>query len=513
MPRFTTLRLVLGDQLNAHHSWFSHKDPKVLYTLMEVRQETDHTRHHIQKITAFFAAMRDFSHYLKKQGHAVAYVRLDEDGNHQSFEKNLLQLIRKHKIAVFEYQVPDEFRLDQQIQNITSHLHIRVRSYDTEHFYTSRNAVYDFFKPKKQYLMESFYRFMRKKHNVLMDNQKPEGGKWNFDRANRQPYDKKIPIPSPRLFENDVSDIREMIDRHKVSYFGELDENKLIWPVNRSQALDLMSYFIRYGLPWFGTYQDAMTVNSWSLFHSRLSFALNTKMLNPAEVINAVVSHCENHPDRVEIAQVEGFVRQILGWREYMRGIYWALMPQFEKMNFFSHTEKLPHYFWDADTKMNCMHMALKQSLQTAYAHHIQRLMVTGNFALLAGIAPDDVDAWYLGVYIDAVEWVEKPNTRGMSQYADGGLIATKPYVSSANYINKMSDYCQHCNYKYKKHHGQSACPYNSLFWDFQHRHRPLLEKNPRIAMIYRTWDKKPDTEKEKILAQADSYRKNLESL
>jgi deoxyribodipyrimidine photolyase-related protein len=212
-----------------------------------------------------------------------------------------------------------------------------------------------------------------------MDNQKPEGGKWNFDRANRQPYDKKIPIPSPRLFENDVSDIREMIDRHKVSYFGELDENKLIWPVNRSQAIDLMNYFIRYCLPWFGTYQDAMTVNSWSLFHSRLSFALNTKILSPAEVINAVVSHCENHPDQVEIAQVEGFVRQILGWREYMRGIYWAFMPQFEKMNFFSHTEKLPHYFWDADTKMNCMHMALKQSLQTAYAHHIQRLMVTGN--------------------------------------------------------------------------------------------------------------------------------------
>ena len=302
MARFTTLRLVLGDQLNAHHSWFSHKDPKVLYTLMEVRQETDYTRHHIQKITAFFAAMREFSRYLKNQGHAVAYVRLDEDGNHQSFEKNLLQLIRKHKITVFEYQLPDEFRIDQQIQKITSNLHIRARSYDTEHFYSPRNAVYDFFESKKQYLMESFYRFMRKKHHVLMDNQKPAGGKWNFDAANRQPYDKKIPIPSPRLFENDVSDIREMIDRHKVSYFGELNENKLIWPVNRSQALDSLSYFIRYSLPWFGTYQDAMTVNSCSLFHSRLSFALNTKMLSPVEVINAVVSHYEDHPDRVEIA-------------------------------------------------------------------------------------------------------------------------------------------------------------------------------------------------------------------
>ncbi|MBS3810069.1 MAG: cryptochrome/photolyase family protein, partial [Desulfobacterales bacterium] len=400
-----------------------------------------------------------------------------------------------------------------QIQKITSNLHIRVHSYDTEHFYTPRNAVYHFFKTKKQYLMESFYRFMRKKHHVLMDNQKPEGGKWNFDAANRQPYDKKTPIPSPRLFENDVSDIREMIDRHKISYFGELNENKLIWPVNRSQALDLMSYFVHNCLPWFGTYQDAMTVNSGSLFHSRLSFALNTKMLSPVEVINAVLTHWENHPDRLGIAQVEGFVRQILGWREYMRGIYWVLMPQFEKMNFFSHAEKLPHYFWDADTEMNCMHMAIKQSLQTAYAHHIQRLMVTGNFALLAGIAPDDVDAWYLGVYIDAMEWVEKPNTRGMSQYADGGLIATKPYVSSANYINKMSDYCQHCKYQYKKQHGEGACPYNSLFWDFHHRHRPLLEKNPRVGMMYRTWDKKPDMEKEKILAQAAIYKKNLESL
>jgi deoxyribodipyrimidine photolyase-related protein len=513
MRQFTTLRLILGDQLNTHHSWFSNKDPKILYTLMEVRQETDYTRHHIQKITAFFAAMREFARHLKHQGHSVAYIRLDDKDNDQCFEKNLLQLIRKHTITIFEYQLPDEYRLDQQLQKITRTLPVSVSSYDTEHFLAPRHAVHDFFKNKKQYLMESFYRFMRKEHEILMENQKPEGGKWNFDAANRHPYEKKIPIPAPRLFDNDVSDIRKMIDHHQVSWFGEISENKLIWPVNRFQALDLMNYFIRYGLPWFGTYQDAMTHASETLFHSRLSFALNTKMLHPMEVINAAVTRWHNEPDHLNIFQVEGFVRQILGWREYMRGIYWALMPRFEKMNFFSHKEKLPHYFWDADTKMNCMHMALKQSLQTAYAHHIQRLMITGNFALLAGIAPNAVDEWYLGVYIDAVEWVEKPNTRGMSQYADGGLIATKPYVSSANYINKMSDYCRQCNYEFKKLYGQGACPFNSLFWDFHHRHRPLLEKNARIGMMYRTWDKKPDAEKQKILAQAAIYKETLESL
>ena len=513
MRPFTTLRLILGDQLNVALSWFSTKDPDILYTLMEVRQETDYTRHHIQKITAFFAAMRAFARHLKDQGHAVAYVRLDDTDNRQCFEKNLVHLIEKHSISRFEYQLPDEYRLDQVFQNIARTLPVSVSSSGTEHFLTHRHDVADFFKNKKQFLMESFYRSMRKKHEVLMDNGTPEGGKWNYDAANRQAYDDTTPIPAPCLFENDVSDIREMILHHGVGWFGEMDENILPWPVNRSQALELMNYFIRYGLPWFGTYQDAMTHASGTLFHSRLSFALNTKMLHPLEVINAAVTRWRNDPDHVDVAQVEGFVRQILGWREYMRGIYWALMPAFGKMNFFFHSEKLPHYYWDGDTKMNCMHLTLDQSLKTAYAHHIQRLMITGNFALLAGIDPDAVDEWYLGVYIDAVEWVEKPNTRGMSQFADGGRIATKPYVSSANYINKMSDYCRQCHYQFKKPHGKDACPFNSLFWDFHHRHRPLLEKNARIGMMYRTWDKKSGAEKDNILAQAALYKETLETL
>ena len=513
MTEFNTLRLILGDQLNARHSWFSQKDPRVLYTLMEVREETDLTLQHIQKIAAFFAAMREFARHLENQGHAVVYIRLDDAENCQSFEENLVHLIEKYSVSEFEYLLPDAYRLERSFEKMAHTLPVSVRSHDTEHFLAPRHAVRDFFEGKKQYLMESFYRAMRREHGILMDGKKPEGGRWNFDASNRRAHDKKVSIPPPRLFDNDAADIRLMIDRRKVACFGGMAGNILRWPVSRSQALELMDYFIRHCLPWFGTFQDAMTVHSGSLFHSRLSFALNSKMLSPLEVINAALSQWRDHPERVAINQVEGFVRQVLGWREYMRGMYWALMPRLEHMNFFSHTRALPHYYWDADTRMNCMRTALKQSLETAYAHHIQRLMVTGSFALLAGIAPDDVDAWYLGVYVDALEWVEKPNTRGMSQYADGGLIATKPYVASANYINKMSDYCGSCAYARKALHGAGACPFNSLFWDFHHRHRRLLEKNARMAMMYRAWDKKTEAEKNKILDQAAVYKETLETL
>jgi deoxyribodipyrimidine photolyase-related protein len=268
--------------------------------------------------------------------------------------------------------------------------------------------------------------------------------------------------------------------------------------------------FVKSGLEAFGTYQDAMTAENWYLFHSRLSFALNTKMLRPLEVIQAVLRAWEQKKPPIQIQQVEGFVRQILGWREYMRGMYWAMMPDLESVNYFNHDTALPDYYWTADTPMNCMRRAIGQSLQHAYAHHIQRLMVTGNFALLAGIDPAQVDDWYLGIYIDAIQWVELPNTRAMSQFADGGQVATKPYVSSAKYIHSMSDYCETCAYDWKKRHGDMACPFNSLYWHFFERHRQLLGKNARVAMMYRVWDRMDTDEKKRILKQADTYLKDL---
>jgi deoxyribodipyrimidine photolyase-related protein len=354
---------------------------------------------------------------------------------------------------------------------------------------------------------------MRKRFDVLMEGEQPAGGDWNFDTENRRPYDGRVPIPPPLVFENDVSGIIETIRRSKVKTFGEIDPRRLIWPIDRPQALKLLAAFIADGLPHFGTYQDAMTVKSWSLFHCRLSFALNVKILHPLEVVTAAVNAWKEDPQRIAIQQVEGFVRQILGWREYMRGVYWALMPDFAGMNFFGHDLPLPDFYWTAETRMACLAAAIGQSLKHAYAHHIQRLMITGNFALLAGIHPDEVDAWYLGIYIDAIQWVEMPNTRGMSQFADGGIVATKPYVSSANYINKMSDYCGSCSYDPKKKYGEAACPFNAFYWDFYDRHRDKLAPNPRIGMMYRTWDRMAAAERKRILQQADIYRRDLNAL
>jgi len=514
MARENTLRLILGDQLNSKHSWFQKTSDAVTYVLMEVRQETDYVKHHIQKVAGFFAAMRRFARELENDGHRVIYLKLDASDNEQTIEDNLKQLIDRHEFKRFEYQQPDEYRLDRQLQEVCGRLSIAAEVVDSEHFLTGREDVRNFFESKKRYLMESFYRSMRKKHDILMEDGSPAGGKWNFDQQNRNPYDDEVEIPAPKLFDNDVTAIADMIDAAGVNTFGEIEPQRFVWPVSRSQALELLDDFLRHRLSHFGVYQDAMTQESWALFHSRLSFALNTKMLHPMEVIEAAVQWAEDgRTHEVDLASLEGFIRQILGWREYMRGIYWAKMPDYESMNFLDHRARLPEYYWSADTRMNCVRRAVQQSLKHAYAHHIQRLMITGNFALLAGVHPDEVDAWYLGIYIDAVQWVEIVNTRGMSQYADGGIVATKPYISSANYIRKMSDYCGSCHYAAAKKTGDNACPFNSLYWDFLHRHRRRFEANPRVAMMYRTLERMKKENRRQILEQAEKYREKLEDL
>jgi deoxyribodipyrimidine photolyase-related protein len=513
MPTERTLRLILGDQLNESHPWFRQPEKNIIYVLMEIRQETDYVAHHIQKVAVFFAAMRAFAARLRDLGHRVVYLKLDNPQNRQTIEGNITHLLRQKKITHFEYLLPDEHRLDLQLKNLAETLPVSCQTMDTQHFLTQRHELKEFFTGKKRYLMESFYRWMRKRYNILLDKEKPVGGQWNYDRKNRQAYDHRIPVPEPLLFENDVSDIYQTIRKKKVATIGEIQPAELIWPISRTQSLELLQSFVDDFLPAFGTYQDAMTGENWHLFHSRISFAMNAKMLHPLEVIEAAIAAWEKEPSKIEIQQTEGFVRQILGWREYMRGIYWALMPDLEAMNYFDHQGALPAFYWTGDTKMNCLRAAIGQSLKYAYAHHIQRLMVTGNFALLAGVDPKEVDEWYLGIYIDAIQWVELPNTRAMSQFADGGLVATKPYISSAKYINSMSDYCDACKYDWKKRHGSMSCPFNSLYWDFFNRHRQRLEKNPRVGMMYRTWERMNSREKKQILKQAATYRKDLDRL
>lgn len=506
-----TLRLILGDQLNAKHSWFKEKDDNIIYTLMEVRTETDYVAHHIQKVVGFFAAMRGFAAALKQNGHQVIYYTLDDQNNKQSFEENLNQLITQNKVEKFEYLMPDEYRLDQALQSYCLSLKIRSDVFDTEHFYTSRHELKGMFSDKKQVLMESFYRAMRKKHGVLMDGNNPMTGKWNYDADNRKKLPENAEVQAPLLFAHDVSALVSMIENSGVKTIGNINPQCFEWPINRKESLALLSFFKEHFLPQFGDFQDAMHRNEWSLFHSRLSFSLNLKMISPKEVVDAAIDHWLKHQDHIKFSQIEGFVRQIIGWREYMRGIYWWKMPEYETKNFFENTAKLPAWYWTGNTKMACLQTAITQSLTHAYAHHIHRLMITGNFALLAGVDPDQVDAWYLGIYIDAIQWVEITNTRGMSQFADGGFLATKPYVSSAAYIHKMSHYCDKCLYNYKEKTGVNACPFNSLYWNFYDRNRNRLERNPRIGMMYKIWDKMSPEVKAEYLSQAEKILSNVD--
>lgn len=511
MPK--TIRLILGDQLNSNHSWFKTIDDTVTYVMMEVRTETDYAQHHIQKVVGFFSAMRSFAAELQSKKHKVIYIHLNDKNNLQSFEKNLDALLNQGNYTQFEYLLPDEYRLDVLLKNYCNQLLIPYSVYDTEHFFSKREELGNFFEGKKMFLMESFYRAMRKKHNVLMEGDKPATGQWNYDGENRKKLPKNHKPTPPLVFNNDVSKIVAEIKDTDISTIGSIDAANFVWPINREQSLALLDFFVAEFLPLFGSYQDAMTPNEWSLYHSRISFSMNVKMISPKEVIDRAIQEWENRKDEIEYNQLEGFVRQIIGWREYMRGIYWLKMPEYASLNFFNNTEKLPDWFWTGKTKMNCLKDAITQSLEYAYAHHIQRLMITGNFALLAGVHPDEVDAWYLGIYIDAIEWVEITNTRGMSQFADGGIVGTKPYVSSASYIDKMSHYCGSCFYKKALKTGEKACPFNSLYWNFYDKHEDKLSKNPRIGMMYNVWRKMKPEDKSALLEQADYYLKNINEL
>ena len=366
----------------------------------------------------------------------------------------------------------------------------------------------------KQPRMEHFYRRIRRESGWLMDaDGQPTGGRWNFDAENRKAMPAGVQPPAPRLFDNPLCDARARLERHGIRTIGRLAGDSLTWPVDRQQSLQLLEDFVERLLPEFGPYQDALTDRGWSLFHSRLSFSLNVKLLSPREVVEAVLEAWRAQPERYPLACVEGFVRQVIGWREFMRGIYWTRMPAYAGLNELDHQRPLPAFYWTGETRMACMAQAIGQSLEHAYAHHIQRLMVTGNFALLAGVHPDQVDEWYLGIYIDALHWVELPNTRGMSQFADGGVVASKPYVSSGNYLNKMGDHCANCHYDVKKRTGERACPFNALYWHFMHRHQARLERNPRIGMVYRSWARMEPATRSALLEHAERMLESIDTL
>lgn len=508
----TQLRLILGDQLNPQHSWFQEVRADTTYLMMEIRQETDYVLHHAQKILAIFAGMRDFARALQEAGHRVHYLRIDDPENRQSLSGNLDHLLSHFQASHFAYQAPDEWRLDAQLAEYCAGQSVPWTMVDSEHFYSARDSAAQQFAGRKQWLMENFYRHMRVTHQVLMDaHNKPSGGQWNYDHDNRKRWPGTPFEPEDLRVRHDHCALWASIVAAGVNSFGRPNAEHLAWPLNRAEALQQLDDFIEIALPHFGDFQDAMSSHAWRLFHSLLSFALNTKMLNPREVVGK--AEAAYRAGNAPLAAVEGFIRQILGWREYVRGVYWAQMPGYELLNAFGHNQPLPSWFWDGKTRMRCLEHSIGSSLENAHAHHIQRLMVIGNFALLAGLDPQEVHRWYLGVYIDAFEWVELPNTLGMSQFADGGLLATKPYVSSAAYIDRMSDYCKGCHYDKKARLGERACPYNSLYWDFFQRNKPLLEGNPRLGMVYRQLANMDDDAVTALQEQALRLRGSLDSL
>jgi deoxyribodipyrimidine photolyase-related protein len=512
-----SLRLVLGDQLNIDHSWYQQKDPEVLYLIAELKQETSYVTHHVQKVSAFFAAMEQFANTLAAQGHLVRHLTLDDTANFKDLPGLLLHTIDELGCERFEYQRPDEYRLREQMVEFCSGITTQNKEVDSEHFLLPFEEIGDYFAPQKHVRMETFYRKMRRRFKVLMEDNEPTGGRWNFDSENRQTFKQTElkSIPSPLCFTNDVRDILTRLSRNEIKTIGKA-ASSLLWPISQEQGRELLAYFCRHQLPSFGRYQDAMTCNSehqWSLYHSRLSFAINAKLIAPIEVIDTAIKAFRESEGEINLAQVEGFVRQILGWREYVRGMYWVNMPNYAIQNELKGDRPLPKWFWTGDTKMQCMRAAITQSLDYAYAHHIQRLMITGNFALLAGIKPAEVDQWYLGIYVDAIEWVELPNTRGMALFADGGLIATKPYAASGNYVNKMSDYCKNCEYSVKHKTEDNACPLNSLYWNFIDRHYNKLKQNSRMAFPIKNWEKQNETDKQNILSKAQAVLSHLDAI
>jgi deoxyribodipyrimidine photolyase-related protein len=496
-----TLILVLGDQLSLSLSSLRDADKATSVVLMaEVMAEATYARHHKKKFVLVFSAMRHFAEELRREGWTVDYVFMEDDGNTHSLKGEVARAMKRHNADHVRMTEPGEWRLRQELADI--------EMLEDTRFHCSHAAFQQWAEGRKELRMEYFYRDMRRQTGLLMNGDKPEGGQWNFDSENRKPAKADLLMPQPLRFEPDeiTRDCIALTERIAPQNFGDIHPFWL--GVTREQAGYALEHFLASALPLFGETQDAMLQDQKFLNHAVLSPYINLGLLDPLHVCKRVEQ--EYRKGRVPIAAAEGFIRQIIGWREYIRGIYWLKMPDYLVSNALNATTPIPDFYWSGDTQMNCIAHVVKQTREEAYAHHIQRLMVTGNFALIAGINPKEVHEWYLAVYADAYEWVELPNTIGMSLHADGGLLGSKPYAASGNYINKMSDYCGSCAFDVKQRTGPKACPFNALYWDFIARHKPRFTRNPRMANICRVYEKFDEAEKERIAKSAKEFLGNL---
>jgi len=503
------LRLILGDQLTRSISALQGLNPAQDVVLMaEVRQENTYARHHQQKIALVLSAMRHFAAALREEGVPLEYVKLEEEGNSGSIFGEVQRALNRLAMDCVIVTEPGEWRVWEQMQTWQVRLGVPVEIRPDDRFLCSREEFKQWAGGYKNPRMELFYRAMRRKTGWLMDGDQPLGGRWNFDPLNRKSIPRGLPLPTWQRHEPDqiTRKVLDLVERQFGDHFGQL--RPFGWGVTRQQALQALEDFIRERLPWFGDYQDAMQSGEDLLFHSALSPYINIGLLSPREVCQAALN--AYHAGEVPLASVEGFIRQISGWREFTRGIYWLHMPAYAQSNYLQARRPLPAFYWNADTAMNCLRQTILSTRRNAYAHHIQRLMLTGNFALLAGIDPAQVEEWYLIVYADAFEWVELPNTHGMALYADGGIMGSKPYAASGAYIRRMSNYCGACKFDPNEKIGSRACPFNTLYWNFIHENRERLQTNPRMAVIYRALDRMDAHTRQQIFKQARDFLDNL---
>ncbi|MEM8687874.1 MAG: cryptochrome/photolyase family protein [Pseudomonadota bacterium] len=503
------LILILGDQLSANLSALKGADRARDRILMaEVWDEATYVKHHKKKIAFIFSAMRHFAEELKADGWLMDYVRLDEGANTHSLTGELSRAAKRHHPERVIITEPGEWRVRHMLQAWTE---APLEMLEDDRFLCFHAEFADWADGRTQLRMEYFYREMRRKTGLLMDGDAPAGGKWNFDADNRKPASADLFMPRPAGVQPDeiTREVLALVGERFAEHFGDLEP---FWfAVTAREAEAALDGFIADALASFGDFQDAMVRGEPFVYHSVLSAYINAGLLDPLTVCRRV--EAEYRAGRVAINAAEGFIRQIIGWREYVRGIYWRTMPGYEHQNALGATRPLPWFYWTGETDMTCLAEAIGQTKREAYAHHIQRLMVTGNFAMLAGIDPHQVHEWYLAVYADAYEWVELPNTLGMSQFADGGLLASKPYAAGGNYMNKMSDYCRSCRYDVKQRTGPDACPFNALYWDFLARNRERLKTNPRLGPVYRTWDRMDETKRRETRASAASFLASLDQV
>jgi deoxyribodipyrimidine photolyase-related protein len=479
--------------------------------MCEVTEESTYAPHHKKKIAFILSAMRHFAEELRAAGWEVDYVRLDDPGNTGTLTGELDRAAARWSPREIVMTEPGEWRLRTAFENWRPPDRRFFEIREDDRFLCSHSAFRDWRQGRRSLRMEHFYRMMRRHTGLLMEDGKPSGGRWNFDAQNRKPARPELSFPKRQVFAPDAitSDVLELVADRFPDAFGRLEP--FGFAVTRADAGYALDEFIRDALPYFGDYQDAMVAGEPCLYHSVLSGYINIGLLDPLEVCRSAEAAYRN--GSAPINAVEGFIRQILGWREFVRGIYWSEMPGYALMNHFAANRPLPNFYWTGETDIACLSAAIGQTRDEAYAHHIQRLMVTGTFAMLAGVDPRQIHDWYLGVYIDAFEWVELPNVIGMSQFADGGLLASKPYAASGAYIDRMSDYCSGCRYNVREKSTADACPFNALYWHFLDRNTDALAGNPRLGPVYRTWEKMSSDRRKALIDHGEWLLSRINSL